>query len=137
MFVKCEKLPLLTFNSTVWFIKSKNSTIIFKLISGLLLVLALGPGHHGLARAFNPRPETSPARDRAGPKKPQPEPDPARKARAGPRAFWIFSCFLKLFLRLSIWKARIIKFKRITIYVYFKQCYHTWDRSHSQNYLKT
>jgi hypothetical protein len=88
----------------------------------------LGPGRPGpLTLGPRPaRPETGPGRARAGSKKARPEPDPARpgKARAGPRAFWIFSCFLKLFLRLSIWKARIIKFKRITIYVYFKQFYH-------------
>jgi hypothetical protein len=33
------------------------------------LMLALGPAQACLARAFNPRPETSPARDRAGTKK--------------------------------------------------------------------
>ena len=92
----------------------------------LILVLALGPGHRGPARALLARagPSLLPlARDQPGPSSGRVEKSPAR-ARAGPRAFWIFSCFLKLFLRLSIWKARIIKFKRITIYVYFKQFYH-------------
>ncbi len=52
------------------------------------LVLALGQcglARFFLTRAVNPRPETGPGSGRPG------------KARAGPRAFWIFSCFLKEF----------------------------------------
>jgi hypothetical protein len=99
--------------------------LIYKFISK-----ALGPGHRGPVRAFHPRPEISPARDQLGPRSPSsrdqpgprsawPEISPARdqlgprsarpeisqartrKARTIPRAFWIFSCFLKEFLTSS------------------------------------
>jgi len=48
----------------------------------ILLVLALGPSHRGLARAFNSRPETSPTRA-------IPEPDP------GPEIIFLFLLNLK------------------------------------------
>jgi hypothetical protein len=62
----------------------------------------------GPARAFNPRPETSPARDRArpsraGPKKARPEPGPVRTEKPGPARglFEFFYYFLKEFLTSS------------------------------------
>jgi len=54
----------------------------------ILLVLALGPSHRVLARAFNSRPETSPTRA-------IPEPDPGPERPGRPAGFLDFSLFCK------------------------------------------